>query len=251
MKHYEKADQSVMEMLTEVVKARHSELKEVRFDVLFVFSDGDGPALSSGGYAALAQVRILPLKQRTAGRGDAEIVVDGAAWKESNVRRRKALLDHELTHLKPKLDKMDRPVMDALKRPRLVTVLHDWHFGWFDAVAEAWGEDSVEVEQARRIQETSGQFYFELTEGKGERETRNANGETFSADDVDEELVQECIEVIRSTNKANCPILQRRLRIGYTKAARVMDILEERGVVGPHKGAEPRDIIKLPELQEA
>jgi S-DNA-T family DNA segregation ATPase FtsK/SpoIIIE len=37
--------------------------------------------------------------------------------------------------------------------------------------------------------------------------------------------------------------LQRRLRIGYTRAARVMDILEERGVVGPTRGAEPREIL--------
>jgi S-DNA-T family DNA segregation ATPase FtsK/SpoIIIE len=37
--------------------------------------------------------------------------------------------------------------------------------------------------------------------------------------------------------------LQRRLRIGYTRAARIMDLMEERGIVGPNKGAEPRDIL--------
>jgi S-DNA-T family DNA segregation ATPase FtsK/SpoIIIE len=61
--------------------------------------------------------------------------------------------------------------------------------------------------------------------------------------DEDEELVEQCIEVIRQTNRASVSVLQRRLRIGYTRAARIMDTLEERGVVGPGKGAEPRDIL--------
>jgi len=38
-------------------------------------------------------------------------------------------------------------------------------------------------------------------------------------------------------------LLQRRLSIGYTRAARIMDLLEERGVVGPARGAEPREIL--------
>ena len=38
-------------------------------------------------------------------------------------------------------------------------------------------------------------------------------------------------------------LLQRRLRLGYTRAARIMDELESRGIVGPSKGAEPRDIL--------
>ncbi|MCX7824854.1 MAG: DNA translocase FtsK, partial [Verrucomicrobiae bacterium] len=59
----------------------------------------------------------------------------------------------------------------------------------------------------------------------------------------DEELIEQCVEVIRQTKRASVSILQRRLRIGYTRAARIMDILEERGIVGPHKGAEPRDIL--------
>jgi S-DNA-T family DNA segregation ATPase FtsK/SpoIIIE len=61
--------------------------------------------------------------------------------------------------------------------------------------------------------------------------------------DEDEELVEQCIEVIRQTNRASVSVLQRRLRIGYTRAARIMDLLEERGIVGPNKGAEPREIL--------
>ena len=61
--------------------------------------------------------------------------------------------------------------------------------------------------------------------------------------DEDEELIQQCIEVIRSEQKASVSLLQRRLRLGYTRAARIMDELETRGIVGPSKGAEPRDIL--------
>ena len=61
--------------------------------------------------------------------------------------------------------------------------------------------------------------------------------------DEDEEIVQSCIEVIRSEQKASVSLLQRRLRLGYTRAARIMDELENRGIVGPSKGAEPRDIL--------
>jgi S-DNA-T family DNA segregation ATPase FtsK/SpoIIIE len=61
--------------------------------------------------------------------------------------------------------------------------------------------------------------------------------------DEDEDIIQQCIEVIRSEQKASVSLLQRRLRLGYTRAARIMDELENRGIVGPSKGAEPRDIL--------
>jgi S-DNA-T family DNA segregation ATPase FtsK/SpoIIIE len=59
----------------------------------------------------------------------------------------------------------------------------------------------------------------------------------------DEDLIEQCIEIIRSEQKASVSLLQRRLRLGYTRAARIMDELEDRGIVGPSKGAEPRDIL--------
>ena len=64
-----------------------------------------------------------------------------------------------------------------------------------------------------------------------------------SSIDEDEEVIQDCIEVIRSEQKAAVWLLQRRLRLGYGRAARCMDELENRGIVGPSKGPEPRDIL--------
>lgn len=59
----------------------------------------------------------------------------------------------------------------------------------------------------------------------------------------DEEIVEQAMEVIRQTKRASTSSLQRRLRIGYTRAARIMDLLEERGVIGPPDGAGPREIL--------
>ena len=59
----------------------------------------------------------------------------------------------------------------------------------------------------------------------------------------DEELLQQAIEVIRQTRRASTSSIQRRLRIGYTRAARLIDILEEKGMVGPPRGSEAREIL--------
>jgi S-DNA-T family DNA segregation ATPase FtsK/SpoIIIE len=59
----------------------------------------------------------------------------------------------------------------------------------------------------------------------------------------DDEILEQAIEVIRQTKRASTSSLQRRLRIGYTRAARVMDLLEERGMIGPPDGAGPREIL--------
>jgi len=71
----------------------------------------------------------------------------------------------------------------------------------------------------------------------------SANTDIESGIDEDEELIEQCIEVIRSEQKASVSLLQRRLRLGYTRAARIMDELEGRGIVGPSQGAEPREIL--------
>jgi len=64
----------------------------------------------------------------------------------------------------------------------------------------------------------------------------------------DEELLLRCLEIIALENRASTSMLQRRLKLGYTRAARVMDILEQRGIVGPQNGPNDREI--LVELDE-
>ena len=61
--------------------------------------------------------------------------------------------------------------------------------------------------------------------------------------DEDEETLERCLEVIRQEGKASASMLQRRLRLGYNRASRMMDIMEMRGIIGPGEGAKPREIL--------
>lgn len=62
-----------------------------------------------------------------------------------------------------------------------------------------------------------------------------------SAEELD--CLEKCLEVIRQEKKASTSLLQRRLRLGYGRAARMIDILEDRGIIGPGEGAKPREIL--------
>lgn len=68
---------------------------------------------------------------------------------------------------------------------------------------------------------------------------------TGNPDPQEDELYQTAVDMVRSLDKASISLLQRRLRIGYTRAARLVDMMEERGVVGPAKegSSKPRDVI--------
>ncbi len=59
----------------------------------------------------------------------------------------------------------------------------------------------------------------------------------------DDELYEEAREIVMSAGKASTSYLQRKLRVGYARAARLIDLLEEKGVVGPGSGAKPREVI--------
>lgn len=59
----------------------------------------------------------------------------------------------------------------------------------------------------------------------------------------DDELLLDAMKVLQTTKRASTSMLQRRLRIGYNRAARIMEILEGRGIVGPENGAQPREIL--------
>ncbi|OGY41538.1 MAG: hypothetical protein A2Y82_00270 [Candidatus Buchananbacteria bacterium RBG_13_36_9] len=72
----------------------------------------------------------------------------------------------------------------------------------------------------------------------------NGDGEVdFSDPDQGDELFEEAKEIILQAGKASTSYLQRRLKVGYARAARLMDLLEEAGIVGPGEGAKPREIL--------
>ena len=59
----------------------------------------------------------------------------------------------------------------------------------------------------------------------------------------DEDLFLQAFDVLKSTRRASTSMMQRRLRIGYNRAARIMDLMEQKGIVGPENGSSPREIL--------
>ena len=76
-----------------------------------------------------------------------------------------------------------------------------------------------------------------------------ANGGTGEGgeDEVDDELYQEAVRVVCEMGRASTSTLQRRLRVGYGRAARLIDIMEKDGIVGPADGTKPREVLKKKE----
>jgi S-DNA-T family DNA segregation ATPase FtsK/SpoIIIE len=70
----------------------------------------------------------------------------------------------------------------------------------------------------------------------------NTGGMEDDMDD-DDDLYEDAKAAVLEAKKASTSYLQRKLRVGYSRAARLMDILERRGVVGPADGAKPREIL--------
>jgi S-DNA-T family DNA segregation ATPase FtsK/SpoIIIE len=91
------------------------------------------------------------------------------------------------------------------------------------------------------IREANGEPQFD------ERFQQNLEAGDTEGDAVEgsweDDLVPDAIEVIRTSKRASTSMLQRRLKIGYNRAARIMEILENEGMVGPENGSSPREIL--------
>lgn len=75
------------------------------------------------------------------------------------------------------------------------------------------------------------------------KSTSSSGGSDYNDSEDGDELFDEAQEIVIQMNKASTSLLQRKLKIGYSRAARLMDILEEAGIVGPADGARPREIL--------
>ena len=98
----------------------------------------------------------------------------------------------------------------------------------------------VSKEQLVQYDETIAQNYNEGTSASG----------VSSQDGYDDPLYNEVVEFAINTGKISSSLIQRRFRFGYNRAARIVDLLEERGIVGPANGSKPREVLVKLEKEE-
>lgn len=156
-KWYQRADKGLHKIVESVMKQHHRALHDagVKVDVIFIDSDSDH-ALKLRGRPCLATVGILSLKDRAMGRGDAEITIDKTSYAGWGPEELRAVIDHELTHLVPKIDKKSGKVArDDLDRPKLCMRMHDYEFGWFEETVQRYGAASAEYKQAQQLLATA------------------------------------------------------------------------------------------------
>ena len=101
-------------------------------------------------------------------------------------------------------------------------------------------EDEAEETEAVEVGNNADLPDTDADEDAGEDPSEDPSEDPY---DLPEDEIQQAISIIRMENKATVSLLQRRMNIGYALAARVIDILEERGVVGPFNGAQPREVL--------
>ena len=80
----------------------------------------------------------------------------------------------------------------------------------------------------------------ELAENSGKNASKKGD------DDFDgegDDMLPQAIEVVVEAGQASTSLLQRRLRLGYARAGRIIDELEQRGIIGPHEGSKPRQVL--------
>jgi len=91
------------------------------------------------------------------------------------------------------------------------------------------------------VSQQKAQYDDKFNTDAGATTMHNDGGE--EDDEYDDPLYKDVVEFVVKTGKASASLLQRKFKLGYNRAARIMDLLEERGIVGPPNGSKPRDVL--------
>lgn len=157
---YEAAEASVIVFVRQVMHKYHGALHDMECTVEILMAsppvdesgDPTGPALKHHGNRAYALIRSTKNDERALGHADIHIKIDKDFWDESGEEVRTALIDHELSHLVPKLDKKSGNAQrDDFERPLFGVVHHDYEVGWFFSVARRHGIHSIECRQLKDL----------------------------------------------------------------------------------------------------
>lgn len=103
-------------------------------------------------------------------------------------------------------------------------------------VCEFW-RDQAQAKYQEELLEAPKEENGKAGEGSGDADAEGG-------DDVDDDLYQDAVRVVCDAGRASTSTLQRRLRIGYGRAARLIDLMEKDGIVGPPDGTKPREVLK-------
>jgi S-DNA-T family DNA segregation ATPase FtsK/SpoIIIE len=101
-------------------------------------------------------------------------------------------------------------------------------------------DDARSMEIVEYLENYFGPPEYVDIEAQGPEESGSASSEGSFADDP---LLEEAVEIVMDTGIASASRLQRQLRVGFTRAARLVDTMERIGIVGPPDGSKPRDIL--------
>ena len=111
-------------------------------------------------------------------------------------------------------------------------------------------DEELELLVDHAVKQQKAQFDEKFMNLEAAKEQGNAGGEVNIKDEeYDDPLYDEIVEFVITSGKASASLLQRRFKLGYNRAARIVDLLEERGIIGPANGAKPREVLVKMENQ--